>query len=337
MEPLLIHAAIPPEQVGLTQLRIRQPLAALARLPGVECRIESAGTGIVADRRPMAKIMVMQRRILSLADGGRLLRALAGADYVTVMEIDDHPLRQPGYAAGGFLSFRGVHAVQTSTEPLAAVLRAYNPHVMVLPNQIAMRPAPRRYGTGTVLFFGALHRQADWAPVMPALNRLMAKRPGVRAEVVHDREFFDALATANKNFTPTLPYDDYLARLGQADVVLLPLLDGPVNRCKSDVKFIEAAAAGAAALASPTVYERTIRHGETGLLYRDEAEFADGLAKLLDHPDERHRLAAAARAYVGESRLLDQHIVRQLDWYRGLVRERAGLNAEIHMRIPNLL
>jgi len=336
MEPLLIHAAVPPEQVGLTQLRIRQPLEALARLPGVECRIESARTGIVLDRRPIAKIMLMQRRILSLADGGRLLRALAGAGYVTVMEIDDHPLRQPGYAAGGFLSFRGVHAAQTSTERLATVLRAYNPHVMVLPNQIATRPAPRRYRGGTVLFFGALHRQRDWAPVMPALNRVLASRPGVRAEVVHDRAFFDSLATANKNFTPTLPYEDYLARLGQADVVLLPLLDGPVNRCKSDVKFIEAVAAGAAALASPTVYEQTIRHGETGLLYRDEAEFTDSLASLLDHPHERHRLAAA-HAHVGEKRLLDQHSGRQLHWYRGMARDRAGLTAEIRARIPNLL
>ena len=116
MEPLLIHAAVPAEQVGLTQLRIRQPRAVLARLPGIECRIENAGTGIVPDPRSIAKIMLMQRRIMSPADGGRFLRALAGAGYVTVMEIDDHPLRQPGYAAGGFLSFRGVHAVQTSTE-----------------------------------------------------------------------------------------------------------------------------------------------------------------------------------------------------------------------------
>ncbi len=64
MTPLLVHAVVPPERVGLTALRIRQPLAALAQLPDIECRIDEAA-GFPVDRRPMAKILLMQRRMLS--------------------------------------------------------------------------------------------------------------------------------------------------------------------------------------------------------------------------------------------------------------------------------
>jgi glycosyltransferase involved in cell wall biosynthesis len=273
---------------------------------------------------------------MSLAGSGRLLRECIGAGYVIVMEIDDHPMRRWEYEAGGYLSFRGVHALQTPSELLAEVLRPHNPNLAVLPNQVAALPPPRHYGNEPSIFFGALHRQPDWAPIMPALNLVLASRPQVRVEVVHDQSFFQALTTGNKNFTPTCPYEAYLARLGQSDIALLPLLDGPVNRSKSDVKFIESAAAGAAALANPTVYDRTIRHGETGLIYRDERQFAEFLATLLDHAEERRRLAAQAYAYVRTERLLAQHVGRQAGWYRFLTRDRAKLTAEIRSRVPDL-
>lgn len=60
-----------------------------------------------------------------------------------------------------------------------------------------------------VIFFGALHREGDWAAIMSALNRPLAARPEVKVEVMHDGAFFDALTTRNKSFTPFSPYADY--------------------------------------------------------------------------------------------------------------------------------
>jgi hypothetical protein len=143
MTPLLVLAVVPPEQVGLTALRIRQPLAALARLPGIECRIDEAG-GFPADRRPMAKILLMQRRMLTLTDARGLVRPLIDAGYVLVMELDDHPARRAGYAEANFFGLRAMHALQTTTEPLAQVLREHNPRVEVFANQIETLPPLRR-------------------------------------------------------------------------------------------------------------------------------------------------------------------------------------------------
>ena len=335
MTPLLVHAVVPPERVGLTALRIRQPLAALARLPGIECRIGEA-SGFLPDRRPMAKILLMQRRMLSLADARLLLRPLIDLGYVLVMELDDHPARRAGYAEASFLGLRAMHGLQTTTEPLAAVLRQYNPTVGIFANQVETLP-PLHLGEGPVtLFFGALNREADWAPLMPALNRQLARRPEVRVEVVHDRAFFDALAVANKRFTPTCAYPDYLDLLSQADICLMPLVDNAVNRCKSDVKFIEAAAAGAAALASPTVYAGTIIEGETGMLFDGPEAFEAKLSTLLDRPDLRRRLASAAHDYVRRERLLAGHIARQAEWYRYLCARREPLATELSARAPEL-
>ena len=229
-----------------------------------------------------------------------------------------------------------MHALQTTTEPLAEVLRQYNPTVGVFANQIEALPPLRHRGSPTTVFFGALNREDDWPPLLPALNRQLSRRPEVKVEVVHDRAFFDALETANKHFTPTCPYAAYLDLLARADICLMPLSDNAVNRCKSDVKFIEAAASGAAALASPTVYAGTIQDGETGLLFDEPGAFEAKLSALLDRPDLRQRLATAAHDYVRRERLLAAHIARQADWYRLLCAERIQLTAELAVRAPEL-
>jgi hypothetical protein len=141
---------------------------------------------------------------------------------------------------------------------------------MVFPNQVAAlltwRGDQDRSASGPVtICFGALNRETDWAPIPPALNRLLAVHEGLRVQVIYDRSIFDALATPHKGFEPLCSYHRSRCILGAADVALLPLEPTRINQHKSDLKFIECAAQGVVALASPTVYDRTIRHGETGV------------------------------------------------------------------------
>lgn len=336
MTTLLVHAVTLPGRPGWTELRMGQPLAALAARGDVEYRIEEPSS-FVPDHRPIDKILLVQRFMLTLAGARRLVQALLEAGYVAVMEIDDYPGRSGGYAQGDFIGFRAMHALQTTTEPLAAILRQHNPTIGVFANQIAELP-PLAERTGPpVIFFGALHREGDWAPVMPALNRLLAKHPEVKVDVMHDGTFFDALATKNKSFAPFSPYADYLSRLGGADISLMPLADTSFNSCKSDAKFIEAAAAGAVALASPTVYSTTLRHGETGLIFHNPDEFEALLEDLIEQPALRWRLASAAHDYVRKQRMLADHAGRQVQWYRWLCANRARLTAELATRAPELL
>ena len=75
--------------------------------------------------------------------------------------------------------------------------------------------------------------------------------------MLHDEAFFQALDTPHKKFDPMTDYAGYLRMLGAAEIAFMPLADTPFNRAKSDLKFIEAAAARVAALASDVVYAGT--------------------------------------------------------------------------------
>ena len=68
-----------------------------------------------------------------------------------VTEFDDHPDHFGLLDDDDQLAFRGVHAVQTSTPALAAVLRTHNPEVMVFPNAIRVLPEVRNFPDPQVL------------------------------------------------------------------------------------------------------------------------------------------------------------------------------------------
>jgi glycosyltransferase involved in cell wall biosynthesis len=254
--------------------------------------------------------------------------------------MDDDPLRWPEHQQSDFLTFRCCHGVQVSTEALAEFMRPLNPNVAVFPNQLAYLPSPRIYEEERepVLFFGALNREADWLPVMPGLNRLLRHcQNRVKVMVIHDRAFFDALETGNKEFTPFCTYEEYVSALRNTDIALLPLLPNHFNRMKSDLKFLECAGHGVAALASPTVYEVSITDGGTGMIYRTPEEFEMKLALLLEDRKLRRSITHSAYAWVGKNRLLGQHYKQRYLWYRELLSRLPELNAELEKRMPGII
>ena len=112
-------------------------------------------------------------------------------------------------------------AVQTSTPVLASILRDLNPEVALFANTIRNLPDVRNFVEPDVvtLFFGALNREKDWAPFIPVLNAVADKAgERLRFSVVHDQQFFEALHTPHKQFTPTCDHDTYMNLLGQSEI-----------------------------------------------------------------------------------------------------------------------
>ena len=153
-----------------------------------------------------------------------------------------------------------------------------------------------------------------------------------------DLEFYKALNTPNKEFYGqanglTIPYQEYSKILHSCDVALLPLTDTPINRMKSDLKFIEAAGHGAVALASPTVYSETIRHDSTGFIYHTDQEFVDLLCLLIQNRTRRIEIAETAYNYVKNKRLLCDHYQERYRAYMNLYARLPKLNAEVEQRM----
>jgi precorrin-6B methylase 2/glycosyltransferase involved in cell wall biosynthesis len=320
------------------RVRVVEPDRFLRTIPGVQ-----AASGFkklpFSDPGPgYYRVVVIQRADIG-DDEIAWMRELIKRGWLLVGEMDDDPLQFPMYATTDCKAFRACHCVQVSTEPLADCLRQYNPHVAVFANQLAYLPPPRIYAEAdrVRLFFGALNREEDWRPLVQAINRVLAlftKR--VEIAVIHDRQLFDALRTVAKTFEPFCPYPRYEEILRTCSIALLPLAPTRFNSMKSDLKFLECAGNGVVALASSTVYERTIRDGELGLLFRSPAEFEAKLCNLIEDQDLRRRLATNAYLWARDNRLLAQHYRARYEWYLDMVNRLPQLNEELRARVPQL-
>jgi SAM-dependent methyltransferase len=335
---LVLHTVIW-ENAACARVRVREPERSLNTIPGVRATSSVREVNLPPPAPGEEPVLVHQRCVLRPDVDGGCQRELLRRGYLLVAEMDDDPQRFPASAADNFYTYRACHCIQTSTEPLAEFLRTLHPHVAVFPNQLASLPPPRTDPPAerVTLFFGALNREEDWAPILPALNRVLAAYPGrVQVRVIHDRKFFDALETVAKTFDPFCPYERYEEVLHGCDVALLPLAPTGFNRMKSDLKFLECAGHGVVALASPTVYEESVADGRTGVLFRTPEEFEERLRMLITETDLRRRIAANAYRWAGTHRLLSQHYRARYDWYVRMRDLLPQLNEELRRRAPEL-
>lgn len=320
---------------GVSHVRVIHPLNALITDPTVSTEVVNAIQATPpGDTTP--RIFVLHRPALAGQHGIGLLRTLMENGWLVVTEFDDHPDFFAVMQDAAQLTFRGVHALQTSTPALAEVLRHRNPEVAIFPNAIPVLPDVRNFVDlrSLTLFFGALNREEDWRRLMPVLNAVAAKAADrLRFCVVHDRGFFDALETPHKTFTPTCDYDTYLDLLGRSEISFMPLGDNAFNRAKSDLKFIEAGACRVAALSSSVVYGDSVIEGETGLLFRDPEELHAKLLRMIAMPELAQEIGDNARHYVSTHRMLAYQVGPRIAWYRSLWDRREELTAALRERL----
>jgi SAM-dependent methyltransferase len=333
---------------GVSHLRVIHPLAAMASDPAVITHFapvanppdpQEPGFGPGFGDNDVPRVFIMHRPAMFGAEGQRLINNMIDKGWVVVTEFDDHPDFMRGLNNPALVSFRGVHAVQTTTPELAALLRERNPELALFPNAVAALPDIRNFTDPRVLtvFFGALNREPDWRHLIGAINAVAARAGDrLRFRVVHDEGFFQALETPNKTFTPLCDYDIYMDLLGTSEISLMPLDDTPFNRAKSDLKFIEAGACRVAALASSVVYRDSIAHGETGLIFDTPDEFHRQFTRLTAIPDLALELGNNARRMVSRHRMLADQVAPRIAWYRDLWERRAALTEAIRARIGGL-
>ncbi len=300
------------------------------------------------------RVFINQRMCFpSFAVGLDFFNILRKKGILFISEMDDNPiLWEDDYKKTAWINFRSVHAIQTSTPYLADFLKQFNPHVKVFANQLRRLPPPRNFDQEfkgkrqTTIFFGALNRDGDFMELVPILNRF-AKQYGNKLafKILARENLFNALETENKTYVGDLKqwdgqfisYEDYEAAIRSSDIALLPLRDNEFNRAKSDLKFIESAANGAVALASPVVYSSVIEDGKTGFIYRNGREFINKLNLLIRNKNLRRKVAEEAYSYVKHERLMSQHYEERLDWYRELLARLPELTAEAEKRIAKFI
>jgi glycosyltransferase involved in cell wall biosynthesis len=114
--------------------------------------------------------------------------------------------------------------------------------------------------------------------------------------------------------------EDEVADLQSFDIGVMPLSDDLWTRGKGGFKLLQYMAAGAAAVASPVgINQEIVRHGENGLLARNEAQWERGLETLITDRALRERLGKAARETVEQDYSLEAYNQRLAAFLEGML------------------
>jgi glycosyltransferase involved in cell wall biosynthesis len=239
---------------------------------------------------------------------------------------------------------------------LADVIRPFNANVQVFANAIFELPVVKDVGDEAHLdvapeaqsvehadpkklrvFFGALNRQPDWQAVMAGIvDAALLLKDRVEFVVVHDQAFYDALpAGVNKTFLPTLGIAQYTEALATCDIALLPLNDTPFNRCKSDLKLIECAAAQVAVICSEVVYAKQAVHHTFASFATTADEWRDALLQLANDASLREANIAKGLVYVKQERMHAQQSAARLAFYQGMLADKDNLAAQRVARLTD--
>lgn len=205
----------------------------------------------------------------------------------------------------------------SSTQPLADLMRGNvrTGQVFILPNGLdsgnrhflAKPPRRVRRDDEVLLFYGSgtkAHNSDFTDLVADGLIRLMTQHESVRLMIVGYLELDDRFAAFRDkisivDFVPDAA--SYWSLLAEADINLAVLHGNPITDCKSEIKWLEAAAMGIPSIVSDTaVYRQVVAHEVDGLIAASAEDWSVALERLVQDADLRRSLGAAARDKAGQ-------------------------------------
>lgn len=217
-------------------------------------------------------------------------------------------------------------ALQVTCRELERIYGPLNPRCEVFPNQILELPPPRekRDGGEVVIGWGGSHGHLeDMEEIALPLMKSLTDTPNAHLRLMCSDPIwalFDSLPEPKKSQVPTGSIQDYCSFLGALDIGIAPLKDTAFNRSRSDIKFLEYAAAGVVPVVKHLrPYEESVVQGKTGFLYRDSDELISCLSRLARDPGLRAMVASAARDYVERQRMQKQDAGKRVAFYRHLL------------------
>ena len=207
-----------------------------------------------------------------------------------------------------------------STNELARSMRRHCKPTLVVPNGFdeatlrrsrsavrARRQAPDDGLLRLGYAAGSRTHQRDFAQCVEAVGRILRERPHCRLVLFYshidtfpvlDPGEFPALTGLELQieWRATVPLDTMPDEMARFDVNLAPLEAGnPFCEAKSELKFFEAALVDVPTITAPTgPFRRAIDDGRTGCLAATSDAWYAALARLLDDPALRRRMARAA-------------------------------------------
>lgn len=329
------------KKAGVTEARVDYPLRALNELSGITAWFGSGTVKLPDNFREQSGIFILHRQIMGDEKLRAKIQEFIDHGWVIVSDIDDDPHHWRGFIESDFFAFRSVHAVTVSTEPLANMVRKWNPNVRVFANEIFQLPESKNYSCPKnqefSIFFGALNRLNDWKSIEKEMVSLAQQYPNIHWRIVHDRNVFETLpSNCMKTFYPTLNHREYMEVLASCDVSLLPLNETQFNNHKSDLKLIESCACQTVPICSPVVYGKNPRHFEVARFPLNSSDWYDQLKFFIENPKSLIDPRNKGLEYVKNERMHSMHAPARATYYYELLSKREDLETQRQDRVRQM-
>lgn len=215
-----------------------------------------------------------------------------------------------------------------STDEIAKNVRQYNPYITVIPNAIDpkiwyRKNKKRNDGKVRVVWISSGSHFADLPVINPVMKTILTKYPHVEfhfAGMTWDdsagERFFHHTGSGNYEKFPK-----WYADLG-ADIAIAPLKDNEFNRCKSNIKWMEAAMLEIPTVASDVLPYKCIKHGKTGFLASSQDQFIKYLSLLIEDEVKRKEVGKAAKKEVLENWTIDKFLPKYEEVFKKLLEKK---------------
>lgn len=202
--------------------------------------------------------------------------------------------------------------VTVSTEPLKRAAEQNidfkGLEVVVVPNAIDTKlfhPLPKKdKDYVTVAWAGTATHSQDLLQVSRQLPTLLQSEPSMHLSVTGMKieEFQDHPRYTQIDYVSVAEYPSRLASWG-FDIMLAPLEDNPFNRCKSNIKMLEATALGVPILVSmvrPYIDFCAKDEELSYCLCKNPRQWSDKIRELIHEPEKREYLVQRMRKVMNE-------------------------------------
>jgi|WetSurSiteA1Bulk_404760.scaffolds.fasta_scaffold08135_2 glycosyltransferase involved in cell wall biosynthesis len=227
-------------------------------------------------------------------------------------------------------------AVWVTTSVLRERLLEYNPVIHILPNQLDERLLVIRHPPDlpplinknriVIGYMGTFTHDEDFMMILPALKAIHKHYPG-RIElqicgVFRNKDSKTELQELPIRYINPLPEEHeyplfmlWFTGHVRWDIAISPLRESSFNNCKSDIKFLDYAAMGAAGIFSQSpAYISTVHHKENGWITENTPEaWEEALETLINDINLRLKISQNALHYLYSDRILMQQASRWVD------------------------
>jgi glycosyltransferase involved in cell wall biosynthesis len=232
--------------------------------------------------------------------------------------------------------------VTVSTEYLKKEYETYCKNVEVLTNCVDPfdwdEPAKNDTGKTRLLITGSVASNKDYEPIIPLLNNLKGRDdvqivlqalPADKPELKEAREMYkpelDFWKQYNVEWIPFMSLPEYLETIPtlKIDIMLIPRHDNYFNRCKSNLKFLEASMAKMATVAQSfpdgqSPYEVDKEDTENLILATTQVDWCKKVLDLLDNKEKIDILKEKSFNYVSNKYDINKQAYKWKQTYKKL-------------------